>query len=226
MRPVPANGSTPRRAHCVVVLLGLGLIAAGVYCLTRTPAPAPPAAAVVADRPGPDELDGIGPAPDNATTGTATKDVADDPVRYASETAARLYGWDTTAEATPEEYVEDVLARSSHGDVDTLTADFTTHLPPETAWGQLAAYDTRQQLRIVDAFVPGAWREITNGPAAHQIPTGTVAVTIDGTARRDGIWNDEPVSTEHPVAFTIFLACRADEPCRVLRLSAPDTPLR
>ena len=60
----------------------------------------------------------------------------------------------------------------------------------------------------------------------------------------DGIWNDEPVTSEHPVAFTIFLACPPDDPptgsqsetsapdtgavpsCYLLRLSMLDQPLR
>jgi len=40
-------------------------------------------------------------------------------------------------------------------------------------------------------------------------------------------WQDgDSVTAEHPVAFTIFIACPAEDPCYVLRLSQLNLPLR
>ena len=47
-----------------------------------------------------------------------------------------------------------------------------------------------------------------------------------GTRHRSGIWEGEPVSSEHDVAFTVFLVCApAYHECHLLRLSMLDKPL-
>ena len=51
-------------------------------------------------------------------------------------------------------------------------------------------------------------------------------LTIEGIRHRSGVWNGDPVSAEQPVAFTIFIACPAEDPCYVLRLSQLNNPLR
>ena len=56
---------------------------------------------------------------------------------------------------------------------------------------------------------------------------GLVAYTVEGTRHRTGVWFDEPVTSEHPVAFTMFLSCPpATDRCVLLRLSQLDNPLR
>ena len=74
--------------------------------------------------------------------------------------------------------------------------------------------------------------------APGQIPDGAVAYTITGTRHRTGYWGTDPVTTTHPVAFTVFLTCtpeRTPAPapadpitatCLLLRLSQLDNPLR
>jgi len=60
-----------------------------------------------------------------------------------------------------------------------------------------------------------------------QLAEGTVAYTIEGTRHRSGVWNDEPVESAHPVAFTVFIVCKPTyETCHLLRLSELDNPLR
>ena len=39
------------------------------------------------------------------------------------------------------------------------------------------------------------------------LPKGATAVTIEGTRHRAGVWNGQPVTSEHPVAFTVFVVC-------------------
>ena len=44
---------------------------------------------------------------------------------------------------------------------------------------------------------------------------------------RTGVWNGQPVTSEHPVAFTVFVVCAPTYPtCHLLRLSQLDNPLR
>ena len=55
---------------------------------------------------------------------------------------------------------------------------------------------------------------------------GATAYTVTGTRHRTGVWEGQGVTDARPVSFTIFAACPDDEDCRLLRLSALDTPLR
>jgi len=74
--------------------------------------------------------------------------------------------------------------------------------------------------------VPAGWASAVD-QAHGELRPGTIAVTIDGTRHRTGIWNGEASSTASPVSFTVFVACPpAFDRCRVLRLSQLDDPLR
>lgn len=60
-----------------------------------------------------------------------------------------------------------------------------------------------------------------------QLAEGTIAYTIEGTRHREGVWNDEQVTSEHPVMFTVFIVCAPTyDTCHLLRLSQLDNPLR
>lgn len=80
--------------------------------------------------------------------------------------------------------------------------------------------------------MPEAWDTAVEQAQPGQLPAGATAVTIEGTRHREGVWNGETVTSEHPVAFTVFLACPPPAPefrtglCHVLRLSQLDNPLR
>ena len=50
---------------------------------------------------------------------------------------------------------------------------------------------------------------------------------IEGTRHRTGTWSGEPVTSAHPVAFTVFVVCAPTyDTCYLLRLSQLDNPLR
>ncbi len=77
------------------------------------------------------------------------------------------------------------------------------------------------------AFVPDAWADAVEQAQPGQLAAGTTAVTIEGTRHRAGVWNGQPVTSEHPVAFTVFVVCAPTYPtCHLLRLSQLDNPLR
>ena len=92
---------------------------------------------------------------------------------------------------------------------------------------ELRQYATTQYLVIDTLFVPDAWADAVAQAQPGQIAPGTTAVTIEGTRHRDGLWNGEPVSSEHAVSFTVFIVCAPTYPtCHLLRLSQLDNPLR
>lgn len=60
-----------------------------------------------------------------------------------------------------------------------------------------------------------------------QIADGTYAYTVEGTRHRSGVWYDDEVTSEHAVAFTVFVSCEpAFDRCHLLRPSGLDNPLR
>jgi hypothetical protein len=55
---------------------------------------------------------------------------------------------------------------------------------------------------------------------------GTTGLTIRGIRHRTGVWEGEPVASEHDVAFTVFIVCGPSySECHLLRLSMLDKPL-
>ena len=74
--------------------------------------------------------------------------------------------------------------------------------------------------------MPEQWADAIEA-SGNQITEGTYAYTIEGTRHRAGVWYDDPVVSEHPVAFTVFLSCKpVFDRCHLLRLSELDNPLR
>ena len=109
--------------------------------------------------------------------------------------------------------------------VNQLFADIGNYLPTPDAWVDLAQYETRQWLTLDSVSVPSKWAEAQTQAGDELLP-GTTAYTIHGTRHRTGIWEGEPVSTEHEVAFTVFIVCGPAYPtCHLLRLSELDNPL-
>ena len=102
-----------------------------------------------------------------------------------------------------------------------------TYLPNRDAWIELRQYATSQHLTIDTAYVPDAWADAIEQAQSGQLAPGTVAVTIEGTRHREGVWNGQPVTSQHEVAFTVFVVCAPTySTCRLLRLSQLDNPLR
>lgn len=151
------------------------------------------------------------------------------PDLFARSVAASLFAWDTASGLLPLDYASVVLAVGDPSGIEQagLASDVAAYLPNRDAWIELRQYATRQHLAIDQAFVPDAWAEAVEQAQPGQIAPGTVAVTIEGTRHRAGIWNGEPVSSEHSVAFTVFVICAPTYPtCHLLRLSQLDKPLR
>ncbi len=129
----------------------------------------------------------------------------------------------------PTDYTEAVLRFGDPASTERagLASDIANHLPSRQEWIELRKYATRQRLAIHRSYIPTSWAEAVHQAQPGQLPPGATAVTIEGTRHRDGVWNHELVATEHDVAFTAIVVCRpGNRSCLLLRLSAPNTPLR
>lgn len=148
-----------------------------------------------------------------------------DPVRYATAVAVALFAWDTRDGLPPDTYLaalhEETAAEGP--EANGLYHDLGNYLPDPDAWAQLAGIQARQWLQVDNAVIPAGWAEAAEHPSVGE---DTVAITIDGTRHRDGVWNGQPTATASPVAFTLFLSCPPDGSCSLLRLTLPDAPLR
>lgn len=151
------------------------------------------------------------------------------PETFAQGVASTLFAWDTASGLWPPDYTSAILAVSDpSGDEQAgLASDVAAYLSTRDAWIELRQYATRQHLTINTMYVPDAWSEAVAQAQPGQLAAGTSAVTIEGTRHRAGVWNGQPVTSEHPVAFTVFVVCAPTYPtCHLLRLSQLDNPLR
>lgn len=218
----------PGRRRLIVLasalLLMLMVASIGVYGLLVGPDTTPessetdepaPTVAVPSDSPEPEAT--IPPVPTSS-----------DPETFARAVAERIFTWDTTTGLMPLDYTAAILEVGDPSGTEQagLASDLASYLPTREAWIDLRTYATTQHLSIEDTYIPRAWSDAEEQARTGQLPDGAIAVTIEGNRHREGVWNDEPVTSEHDVAFTIFLACPAGESCAVLRLSEPDNPLR
>ena len=101
-----------------------------------------------------------------------------------------------------------------------------TTCQPRRRGHRLRPYSTRQWLELESVEVPALWPQAVAEAGPHGLLAGTTAYTITGERHRAGIWEDEPVSSEHDVAFTVFIVCAPSyADCHLLRLSRLDDPL-
>ena len=152
-----------------------------------------------------------------------------DPEAFARGVASTLFAWDTASGLWPLDYTSAILTVGDpSGDEQAgLASDVAAYLPTRDAWIELRQYATRQHLTIDTAYVPAAWADAVAQAQPGQLAAGTTAVPIEGTRHRAGVWNGQPVTSEHPVAFTVFVVCAPTYPtCHLLRLSQLDNPLR
>ncbi|WP_150461339.1 hypothetical protein [Nesterenkonia ebinurensis] len=152
-----------------------------------------------------------------------------DPETFARNVATALFQWDTGSGFMPLDYTSVILdvGDPSGAEQAGLASDIATYLPTRDAWIELRQYATTQRLTIDNIYVPDAWDTALAQAQSGQLAEGTVAVTIEGTRHREGLWNDEHVTSEHEVAFTVFVVCAPTyDTCHLLRLSQLDNPLR
>lgn len=229
--------SAPRSRHRLIAALAalvtvLVLAGVGVYGLLTGPPTAGedanrgsgPEPAVTA----PSDLASGDPVP-TATPRLPSVRASANPETFARNVATALFAWDTASGFMPLDYTSVVLAVGDPSGAEQagLASDIATYLPNRDAWIELRHYATAQHLTIDRVFVPNAWDAAVEQAQPGQLAEGTIAYTIEGTRHRTGIWNDETVASEHPVAFTVFLVCGPTyDTCHLLRLSQLDNPLR
>lgn len=207
----------------VVVLAGIG-----VYGLATGPTNSTDAGSDGVTRPGPVATSPGDPVP-SATPRLPTVRASADAETFARNAATVLFSWDTASGFMPLDYTAAVLevGDPSGAEQAGLASDIATYLPNRQAWIELRQYATAQRLEIEDAYVPDAWNTAVAQAQPGQLAEGTVAYTIEGTRHRTGVWNDEEVTSEHAVAFTVFLVCAPTyDTCHLLRLSQLDNPLQ
>ena len=151
-----------------------------------------------------------------------------DPETFADNIATALFSWDTASGFMPLDYTSVILAVGDPSGAEQagLAADIATYLPSREAWIELRQYTTAQHLSIDTVYVPDAWETAVEQAQPGQLAEGTIAYTIEGTRHREGVWNEQTVTSAHPVAFTVFLVCGPTyDTCHLLRLSQLDNPL-
>ena len=222
--------AAPRKRGRALLIAGISgtvillvLVGLGVYGLIdrpheNTPAPAPTTS----------EQRPTAPAPSGPPDLTALPRT-NDPIRYARAVAEALFTWDTASGLGPADYGQVVLSDADPTGTETpgLASDIAGYYPASDAWRQLTGHATTQHLTIETAVVPDAWADAVAQDRSGTIVDGMIAVTIDATRYRTGTVSGQEATSEHPVSFTVFLACEpAFESCHTLRLSELDNPLR
>lgn len=222
----PTAPEVHRRRHLIIVGLGLGslLIAFVTYTvqLRRSPIPATTAEVVAAE---PRELTTTVSA--SPLAGLAPLPPTSDPEAFARLVADALFEWNTATLIGRADHVEQLVAvgdptgESSAG----LVSDLDNYVPAQEAWVELAQYATAQWLSIESVVTPTLWAEAETQAGDVLLP-GTTAFTIQGTRHRSGLLDNEPVTSDHDVAFTVFIVCAPSyDECHLLRLSMLDKPL-
>jgi len=215
------------RRRLIITLIATGLIllllaGVGIYGLITgpsTPRDEPP-------RPTPTAPHAPGENP--AAPELSPLPRTNDPERYTRAVAQALFDWDTFTLLTPADHRAVLIEDADPTGTETpgLIADLDGYFPSASTWRDLAEYRTRQHLEIERVYVPEQWEEAV-AASGGQIAEGTIAYTVEGTRHRDGVWYDEPASSAHPVAFTVFVSCEpVFDRCHLLRLSQLDNPLR
>lgn len=202
----------------LVVLVGLGVYGLIARPHENTPAPVPTTSEQRPTAPAPSGPPDLTPLPRT-----------NDPIRYARAVAEALFTWDTASGLGPADYGQVVLSDADPTGTETpgLASDIAGYYPASDAWRQLTGHATTQRLTIADAVVPDAWADAVAQDRSGTLVEGMIAVTIDGARHRTGTVSGQEATSEHPVSFTVFLACEpAFESCHTLRLSELDNPLR
>ena len=229
--PATTGPDRSRKLRLIISLAAAGVILAvltgvGIYGLvTGPPTPRPG----LADPTGPATPGTVAPtAPTPGATEHPPLPETRNPERFAEAVTDALFVWDTFTTFAPDDHRAVLLAAADPSGAETpgLISDLSNYLPSDATWRDLQEYRTAQWIDIDRLYVPGQWHEAV-AAADGQLAEGLIAYTVEGTRHRDGVWFDEQVTSEHPVAFTMFLSCPpATDRCVLLRLSQLDNPLR
>lgn len=214
-------------ALAAVLVMVVLLAGVGVYGLLAGP-PTSDRDPDDGSTPGPVVTSPGAPAP-TGTQGLPVVEASDDPETFAGNVAETLFAWDTASGLMPLDYTSVILGVGDPSGTEQagLASDVAAYLPSREAWIELRQYETAQHLTIENLFVPEAWDEAVSQAQPGQLADGTIAYTIEGTRYRTGVWNGDDVTSEHAVAFTVFLVCAPTyDTCHLLRLSQLDNPLR
>ncbi|TYL51695.1 hypothetical protein FXB39_07870 [Nocardioides sp. BGMRC 2183] len=221
-----------RRRLIVGVTFGLIVLVTIGAWIFLVPAPAPPQGRPAGPAPAPSGPDAQTDTTNNADVPSAEElprlAKISDPEAFARAAAEALFAWDTTAPAPLSAYSGRLVAAAdpTGESAPGLVADVATYLPTEEAWAMLRSYATRQWLEVTSAEVPTQWAQALAEAGPEGLAPGTTAYTIRGTRHRAGVWEGTAVTTEDPVAFTVFIVCGPTYPeCHLLRLSRLDDPL-
>lgn len=177
----------------------------------------------------PQDLEGQSPTVDFTSSPSALSSLptTSDPEAFSRSVAEALFAWDTATIVGRTQHVDRLVAVADPTGESTpgLVADLDNYLPNQAAWTQLAGYETRQWLTVDSVRTPTQWA-VAEAQAGDELLPGTAAYTVHGTRHRAGVWEDSPVSSQHDVAFTLFIVCGPSYPeCHLLRLSMIDKPL-
>ncbi|GAA3528085.1 hypothetical protein AFL01nite_02710 [Aeromicrobium flavum] len=170
----------------------------------------------------------VASAPTNAATTAAAVVRTDDAEEFVRAVATKIFTWDTRSDTGPAALVEPFVPMADPTGESTpgLIADLTNYLPSQEAWSDLRDYETRQWLTVNSVLVPAQWSTALEQAGPGAMAPGTIAQTVRGLRHRSGVWEGEPVNSEHEVVFTVFVVCRPSYPqCHLLRLSRLDDPL-
>lgn len=223
--PTTPDGLRRRRLIVVGIATALLLISFVTYAVlvhrshTRTGAPANPTVAVP-------EATGVTSASVVPTVLPKLR-ATNDPDMFAREVADALFKWDPATMIGRDDHIEQLIKVGDPSGESTagLLSDIDGYLPTDPAWRDLAQYETRQWLTIDSVSTPTKWAD-AEAQAGGALLAGTTALTIHGVRHRAGVWDGEPVSSQHDVAFTVFIVCGPSYPeCHLLRLSVLDKPL-
>jgi len=234
MRLLLASGSRRRPlawiAAVLIVVLGVLTVASVVHResgaeLTGRAEPAP-AGRYRADAPGTSPPD-VGPAVRTPTLEPIPQ--TPEPSAFARAAAEALFEWDTASGLSLGDYRGRLLVVADPAGVESpgLVSDLSAYLPEAKVWEHLSRYSTRQWLQVTDVTVPGQWYEALAQVPGGTVADGTTALTVTGVRHRAGLWDGEPVTSTHDVAFTLFVVCGPTYPtCHLLRISQLDNPLK
>ena len=224
MKTTPDDPARTRRRLISFVCAGVAflvLAAIGIYGLVTGPNDAAPSPD---EPPSPIRID-----PDSLLPRLPVIAPSTDAEEFARDAAHALFTWDTASGFLPLDYTAVLLdvGDPTGNEQAGLASDVTSYLPDRDAWIDLRQYSTSQHLTITHAYVPDQWAQAVEQARPGQLPIGAIAITIEGTRHRSGVWNGQPVDSEHSVSFTVFVVCAPTYPtCHLLRLSQLDNPLR